>query len=101
MVKQQVRTASSTATGLRVTTKDRARRRASTPVSAEPVSPPVAPPATLVARTPAQRARKASEVIEFDSVEQAIATHDGPAYKAALDALGDGAEREIRIVEGV
>jgi uncharacterized protein (DUF1330 family) len=40
-------------------------------------------------------------VIEFDSVEQAIATHDSPAYKAALDALGDGAEREIRIMEGV
>jgi len=40
-------------------------------------------------------------VIEFDSVEQAIATHDSPAYKAALDALGDGAEREIRIIEGV
>lgn len=40
-------------------------------------------------------------VIEFDSVEQAIATHDSPAYRAALDALGDGAEREIRIIEGV
>ena len=40
-------------------------------------------------------------VIEFDSVEQAIATHDSPAYKAALEALGDGAEREIRIIEGV
>lgn len=40
-------------------------------------------------------------LIEFDSVDQAIATHDSPAYAAALDALGDGAEREIRIVEGV
>ncbi len=39
-------------------------------------------------------------VIMFDSVEQAIATHDSPAYQAALAALGDGAEREIRIVEG-
>ena len=39
-------------------------------------------------------------LIEFDSLEQAIATHDGAAYKAALDALGDGVEREIRIVEG-
>ncbi len=39
-------------------------------------------------------------IIEFDSVEQAIATHDSPAYKAALDALGDGAERDMRIVEG-
>jgi uncharacterized protein (DUF1330 family) len=39
-------------------------------------------------------------VVEFDSVQQAIATHDSPAYKVALDALGDGVEREIRIVEG-
>ena len=40
-------------------------------------------------------------LIEFDSVEQAVAAHDSPAYQAALDALGDGAEREIRIIEGV
>jgi len=40
-------------------------------------------------------------LIEFDSVEQAISAHDSPGYQAALDALGDGAEREIRIVEGV
>ena len=39
-------------------------------------------------------------LIEFDSLEQAIATHDSPAYKAALDALGDGVEREIRMMEG-
>jgi uncharacterized protein (DUF1330 family) len=45
--------------------------------------------------------RQRTVVIEFDSVEQAVATHDSPAYKAALDALGDGAEREIRILEGV
>jgi uncharacterized protein (DUF1330 family) len=38
-------------------------------------------------------------MIEFDSVAQATATHDSPGYKAALDALGDGAERDIRIVE--
>jgi uncharacterized protein (DUF1330 family) len=40
-------------------------------------------------------------VIEFDSLAQASATHDSPAYKAALDALGDGAERDIRLVEGL
>ena len=40
-------------------------------------------------------------LIEFDSVDQAVATHDSLAYRAALVALGDGAEREIRIVEGV
>lgn len=38
-------------------------------------------------------------VIEFDSLEQAIATHDGAAYQAALEALGDGADRDIRIIE--
>lgn len=40
-------------------------------------------------------------VIEFDSVEQARATHDSPAYQEALAALAGGAERDIRIVEGV
>ena len=40
-------------------------------------------------------------VIEFDSVEQAIAVHDSPGYQAALKALGDGAERDLRIVEGL
>jgi uncharacterized protein (DUF1330 family) len=40
-------------------------------------------------------------LIEFDSVEQAIAAHDSPGYQAALAALGDGADRDIRIVEGV
>ena len=40
-------------------------------------------------------------LIEWDSAEQAIAAHDSPAYQAALAALGDGAERDIRIVEGV
>ena len=40
-------------------------------------------------------------LIEFDSVEQAKAVHDSPAYQAALAELGDGAERDLRIVEGV
>ena len=40
-------------------------------------------------------------LVEFDSVALATATHDSPAYKAALDALGNGADREIRIIEGV
>lgn len=40
-------------------------------------------------------------VVEFDSVEAAQKTHDGPAYQAALKALGDGAVRDLRIVEGV
>jgi uncharacterized protein (DUF1330 family) len=40
-------------------------------------------------------------LIEFDSVEHAKAVHDSPDYQAALAALGDGAERDMRIVEGV
>jgi uncharacterized protein (DUF1330 family) len=39
-------------------------------------------------------------VIEFASVEDAVKAHDSPAYQAALVALGDGADRDIRIVEG-
>jgi uncharacterized protein (DUF1330 family) len=39
-------------------------------------------------------------VIEFDSVAQARAAHDSPAYQEALALLGDGAERDIRILEG-
>ena len=39
-------------------------------------------------------------VIEFDDVEQAVAVHDSPGYQAALKALGDGAERDVRIVKG-
>jgi uncharacterized protein (DUF1330 family) len=39
-------------------------------------------------------------VIEFASVAQAIATHDSPAYQEALRALGNGADRDMRIVEG-
>jgi uncharacterized protein (DUF1330 family) len=45
--------------------------------------------------------RQRTVLIEFDSVAQAVATHDSPAYQAALAALDDGAEREIRIIEGV
>jgi uncharacterized protein (DUF1330 family) len=40
-------------------------------------------------------------MIEFESVEKAMAVHDSPGYQAALRALGDGAERDLRIVEGV
>jgi len=40
-------------------------------------------------------------VIEFDSVEQALAAHDSDSYQAALAALGDGAVRDLRIVPGV
>ena len=40
-------------------------------------------------------------VTEWDSVQHAVAAHDSPAYQEALRVLADGAERDIRIVEGV
>ena len=40
-------------------------------------------------------------ISEFPSVEQANAAYNSPAYKKALEALGDGAVRDIRIVEGL
>ncbi len=40
-------------------------------------------------------------VIEFDNLDQAITTHDSPAYQAALKALEGGAIRDFRMIEGV
>lgn len=40
-------------------------------------------------------------LIEFDSVAQAVAAHDSPGYAQALEALGNGADRDIRIIEAV
>ena len=40
-------------------------------------------------------------IIEFDSLEKALAAHDSPAYKAALAALAGGVVRDLRIIPGV
>lgn len=40
-------------------------------------------------------------MIEFESVAKAIAAHDSPAYQEALRALGNAAERDMRIIEGI
>lgn len=40
-------------------------------------------------------------VIEFENLDAARAAHDSPAYQEALAALGDGAVRDLRVVEGV
>lgn len=41
-------------------------------------------------------------IIEFDSLAQALAAHDTPAYQAALKELaGNAVERDLRIVEGL
>ena len=40
-------------------------------------------------------------VVEFDSYDIAVTAHESEAYKKALQALGAGAERDFRIVEGM
>jgi len=40
-------------------------------------------------------------IIEFDSVEKAIAAHDGEEYQAALRFIHGAADRDLRIVEGI
>ena len=40
-------------------------------------------------------------LIEFDSIEQAVAVHDSAAYQSALAALDGGAVRDLRIVPGM
>ncbi|GAB7539843.1 DUF1330 domain-containing protein [Burkholderia sp. 3C] len=59
----------------------------------------------IIARGTAQYAYEAGQlartvVTEFPSLEQALATREGPAYQAALQVLGDAAVRDFRIVEG-
>jgi uncharacterized protein (DUF1330 family) len=60
----------------------------------------------FLARGPAAKAYESGieqrvVIIQFDSVDQAVATHDSEAYQKALKALNNGADRDIRIVEGV
>jgi uncharacterized protein (DUF1330 family) len=38
---------------------------------------------------------------EFPSVADAVAAYECPAYQEALRALGDGAERDVRIIEAL
>lgn len=40
-------------------------------------------------------------IIEFDSVQKAIAAHDSPGYQEALRALQGAVDRDLRIIEGV
>jgi uncharacterized protein (DUF1330 family) len=59
----------------------------------------------FLARTVAAQAYEDGKVdrtvlIEFDSVEQAVAVHDGAAYQAALALLKGGVVRDLRIVQG-
>ena len=40
-------------------------------------------------------------VIEFESVQKAIATYESPAYQAAKKLLEGAVEREVRMVQGL
>jgi uncharacterized protein (DUF1330 family) len=40
-------------------------------------------------------------LVEYDSYDIAVAARASAAYQKALQALGSGAERDFRIVEGV
>jgi uncharacterized protein (DUF1330 family) len=40
-------------------------------------------------------------LIEFESVQKAIAAFESDAYKAALRVLDGAAERDIRMIEGI
>jgi uncharacterized protein (DUF1330 family) len=40
-------------------------------------------------------------LVEFDSYDIARSAHESEVYQEALRALGSGAERDVRIVEGV
>jgi len=53
------------------------------------------------AKTFEQGLNQRTVIIEFDSVAQAIAAYESDAYKAALRVLGNAADRDLRIVEGV
>jgi uncharacterized protein (DUF1330 family) len=47
-----------------------------------------------------QGLKQRTVVVEYPSLEKARAAYDSPAYAEALMALGDGAVRDFRIVEG-
>ena len=53
------------------------------------------------AQTYEQGVKERVVIVEFDSVQKAIAAHDSPDYQQALKALGNGAERDMRVVEGL
>jgi uncharacterized protein (DUF1330 family) len=60
----------------------------------------------FLARGPAAKVYEAgiqerTTIIEFESLDAAVATHDSPAYQDALKLLGDGVTRDLRFAEGL
>jgi uncharacterized protein (DUF1330 family) len=48
-----------------------------------------------------QGVKERTVVVEYPSSGKATAAYESPAYAEALKALGDGAVRDFRIVEGI
>ena len=40
-------------------------------------------------------------ITEFPSLDKAIAAHESPGYQEAMRVLGDGAVRDVRLIEGL
>ena len=40
-------------------------------------------------------------LIEFDSFDAAMAAYESEAYQKALEALSGGADRDVRLFEGI
>ena len=47
-----------------------------------------------------QGLKERTVIVEFESLEMALNARESITYKAALEALGEGVERDFRIVEG-
>ena len=45
--------------------------------------------------------RERTVLVEFDSLEQARRTYESPAYQAAVAKLAGGAQRDLRLLEGL
>ena len=71
-------------------------------LSGRPSSPPVGSSSPEAYPKPSSRVGSDTQrVVRFPSVEAAVAAYHSPAYQEALVALGDGADRDIRIVPAV
>jgi uncharacterized protein (DUF1330 family) len=54
----------------------------------------------MPARVYEQGANQRTVVVEFETLAAAQAARDSAGYQEALRALGDGVERDFRIIEG-
>jgi len=55
----------------------------------------------MPARTMEQGLMQRTVLIEFPSVDAAVSAYNSTGYKQALEALGNSAERDLRIIEGL